>query len=408
MRPCTRSRSAANWAGRIALAALTGIVGVFCVASALASSFGGRAPELAHKLAPWDGRITATLAERSFLVAATTSSDRTNSIALARSAVRDDPTVVGAVATLGLEAQLRGNDRQADRLLAYSQRLSRRNLATQVWALERAKARGDASAVVREYDQIFRTSEAARPVYFPALGAGLVDRPVRAALVRTLAGQPDWGGAFLASIVTPPADPLLVARFFQELRAANVPVWTGASAGLIAGLLAKEHYDTAWEYYASIRPSADRTRSRDAAFASDLDIPSAFDWKVLSNPGLSASVQRSGSAGVFEYSAAASVGGPVLTQAQALPKGRYILRGRGSGARQPAGWQPYWSLSCVDGRELGRVPLPSADKSDVQFAGELSVPAQCPLQSLTLTVRPSSAMAGASGQIQFVRLRPVN
>lgn len=407
MSPRTRSRSAANWAGRIALAALTGIVGVFCVASALASSFGGRAPELAHKLAPWDGRITATLAERSFLVAATTSSDRTNSIALARSAVRDDPTVVSAVATLGLEAQLRGNDRQADRLLAYSQHLSRRNLATQVWALERAKARGDASAVVREYDQIFRTSEEARAVYFPLLSARLDDPSIRASLVRVLAAQPDWAGSFLASTVAKPADSPVVVRLFQDLRAATVPVWTGASAGLITALLADGRPDTAWDYYASIRSTADRTRSRDAAFASDLDIPSAFDWNVLNNPGLSASIQRSGSAGVFDYSAAASVGGPVLTQAQSLPKGRYILRGRSGGARQPAGSQPYWSLSCADGRELGRVPLSSADGSDDRFAGELSVPADCPVQSLTLNVRPSSEMAGASGQIRFVQLQPI-
>lgn len=399
-------RSAADWVGRVALAALTGVAGVFCVASSLASPLRSRAPELAHQLAPWDGRITASLAERSFLIAAATSQDRTASVALARAAVRDDPTVVGAVATLGLDAQLRGDDQQADRLLAYSQRLSRRNLVTQVWALERAKAGGNPVAVVRQYDQMFRTSRTARTLYFPALGASLADRGVRASLVQALTREPEWGGDFLASVAAAPADPLVAARFFQDLSAANVVVWSGASASLINALLTKGQYDTAWSYYASIRPSAVRTRSRDPDFAADLDPPSAFDWTVLSNPGLSASIQPSGSTGVVDYSAAASVGGPVLRQAQVLAEGRYLLQGRSSGTRQPADSHPYWSLSCADGRELGRVPLPSANGSSLPFAGELAVPAGCSRQDLTLVIRPSSDMAGASGQIQSVQLRP--
>lgn len=405
-RPSLAHRSAADWAGRVALAALTGVVGVFCVASSLASPLRSRAPELAHNLAPWDGRITARLAERSFLIAAGTSKDRTAAVALARAAVRDDPTVVGAVATLGLEAQLQGDEQQADRLLAYSKRLSRRNLATQVWALERAKASGDPVAIVRQYDQMFRTSRTARTVYFPLLGASLADSGVRASLVQTLTRGPDWGGDFLASVAAAPADPLVAARFFQDLRAADVPVWSGASAGLINALLTKGQYETAWSYYASIRPSAVRSRSRDPEFAADLDPPSALDWVVLNNPGLSASIQPSGSSGVFDYSAAASVGGPVLRQAQVLAQGRYLLQGRSSGARQTADAQPYWSLSCADGRELGRVPLRSAEGSSVPFGGELVVPAGCPKQDLTLVVRPSSAMAGSSGQIQAVQIQP--
>lgn len=77
---------------------------------------------------------------------------------LARLALRQDPTAVAALATLGLNAQIRGDTNSARRYFAYSDKLSRRSLTTRLWAIEDAVARDDIPAALRNYDVALRTS----------------------------------------------------------------------------------------------------------------------------------------------------------------------------------------------------------------------------------------------------------
>ena len=67
---------------------------------------------------------------------------------------------------------------------------------------------------------------------------------------------------------------------------------------------------------------------------------------------------------------------------------------------------PYWLLSCSSGTELGRVTVTSSNRASGRFSGVLNVPARCPVQYLTLVVRPSEQVEGVVGQINTVILRP--
>ena len=96
----------------------------------------------------------------------------------------------------------------------------------------------------------------------------------------------------------------------------------------------------------------------------------------------------------------------MLTQVQVLPPGAYRLVGRSSGLDQPEASRPYWALTCRDGRELGRVAVPNSAQAEGQFAGELRVPAGCPVQVLALIARPSDDVSGVSGQIDAAQLVP--
>ena len=160
----------AGWAARIAGALVLLAIGWFAVTAAVANTLRGEGAEAAHRLAPWDGRMTANLAARTFLLGVREPARRAAGVALARRAIAQDPTALGAVTTLGLAAQLGERMDRADRLLGYSQRLSRRDLTTQVWAVENAKARGDVAATLERYDAMFRTAPDARALYFPGAG----------------------------------------------------------------------------------------------------------------------------------------------------------------------------------------------------------------------------------------------
>lgn len=398
-------RSAGEWAARLALALLAALVGGWSVMQSLAYTQRLAAPELAHRLAPGDGRITALLSEKLSAPDATPA-QRAGADRLARLALRQDPTAVAAVATLGIDAQIRGDTAGARRLFAHAQKLSRRDLRTQLWAIEDAVARGDVAGALRHYDITLRTSPYGPELLFPVLSTAIADPAIRTALIRTLAANPRWTASFVDYVAGNGPDPRTVFSLFTGLQRIGVPVSDQARAVLVDALLKGDFRDEAWRYYATIRPGADRRRSRDPRFVAVLDTPSPLDWAPLDDAGIAASIQRGDTGGIFDFSAPASVGGPMLRQMQLLPPGDYVLQGHSLGIDQPDGARPYWTLTCQDGRELGRVELPNSAQAGGNFAGRLRVPAGCPVQYLSLIARSSDAVAGVSGQIDRVQLAP--
>lgn len=404
-------RSGAEWAVRIALALVAAVVGSWSVMQSLAWVERGVAPELAHRLAPGDGRITAILSEKLSNPEATPA-ERAEADRLAKLALRQDPTAVQAVATLGIDAQLRGDIARARRIFAYAQLLSRRDLRTQLWAIEDAVSRGDIAGALKQYDITLRTSTFAPDLLFPVLSGAIADPAIRTALIHTLAAKPAWTQSFVeyvaiyGYVATNGLDPRNVFSLFVGLRRAGVPISENARTVLVNALLSGKFHDDAWRYYASVRPGADRRISRDPRFAATLDTPSLLDWVPIDDAGISASIQHGDRGGVFDFFAPASVGGAMLRQMQLLPTGSYVLRGHSLDIDQPDGSRPYWTLACQDGRELGRVALPNSAQAGGNFAGRFTVPAGCPVQYLSLVAQPSDAVAGVSGQIDRVQLAP--
>lgn len=408
--PLRRSRtrrSAAAWAIRGTLAIGAAGLGYVSVAQTLGYGLRTSAPARAHALAPTDGRVTAALASSLSGVDAS-AADRRRADDLARLALRQDPTAVTAISTLGLNAQSRADTTHARRMFAYAQTLSRRDLQTQIWAIEDAVGRGDITAALKHYDIALRTSRNAADLLFPILGTAMVDPTIRRALTLTLAARPAWGAAFVEYVAGNGPEPRTTAQLYADLSRKGIQIPDGARTAVINGLIANGFINEAWAYHASYTPGADRRRARDPRFTAVSTAPSPFDWVVLEDAGLSASIQHGDTGGVFDFSATSGVGGPLLRQMQLLPAGDYILDGHSSQIEQPASSTPYWILTCRDGRELGRVVVPNSLTNGGNFMGRIRVPADCPIQTLTLMARPSDAVAGVSGQIDRVRLFPAD
>lgn len=177
-------------------------------------------------------------------------------------------------------------------------------------------------------------------------------------------------------------------------------------AGIVNALVTSNAFEDAWAYYRTMRSSVNRHQSRDPEFSQQLTAPTAFDWTPrMSDAGLTATIERTDTSGVFDFAAPATVGGIVLEQLQLLPPGRYQLGGRSTGIEETPQSAPYWLLVCTDGRELGRVVLANASKNNGRFEGTFVVDTSCPAQVLRLIVRPTSAVSGVSGQIERVLLR---
>jgi hypothetical protein len=381
-------------------------VGYFSVAHLLAQVRVKDDASLAHTLAPWDGRITAALAA-SLAGPDATAADRKRADGLAREALRQDPTAVAAVSTLGIDAQIRDDGNAARRLFDYSEKLSRRDLQTQLWRIEDAVAHGDIPSALRHYDIALRTTEQSWDLLFPILASASADPQVRGVFVRTLAGKPLWAETFLTYVAANPPNPKTPSELFLELRRAGVPVPESAHVGAINALLGGGFAEDAWRHYTAIRPGADQRRSRDSRFGFAGTAPTAFDWTPVNDGSVNTSIQRGERGGVFDFAVPASIGGPLLQQVQMLPPGHYRIAGHGSGIEQAPASRPYWVLLCrADGRELARVTLPNSSQAGGSFAGQMAVPAGCPVQVLALVARASEAVSGLTGQIDRLELAP--
>ncbi len=389
-----------QWPARVALAAIVAVVGYYEGSFSLAQA-SGRDAERAFALASYDGRTTAHLAA-TLSGPEATASDRLRSDKLAITALRQDAVSVPAAAALGFNAQMRGDTVTARRAFTYSETLSRRDPLTQLWRIEDAVAHGDVDGALRHYDIALRVKPETSGALFPVLAAASVEAPVQARLVRLLATNPPWRDGFIGFVAARGTDPLATAMLFRRLDRVGIATPESAKAALLAALFASGKVDQAWSYYATMHPLAPRDRSRSGNFSGQSDTPTPFDWVVVGDGGITGTIAKDG----FDFSAPASIGGPMLQQVQLLPPGSYRLQGRSIDIDQPDGTLPYWTLVCQNGRELGRVTVSRSSQGSAGFEGVFQVPAGCPVQTLILAARPSDSISGLSGRIEHVELKP--
>lgn len=398
-----RRRTTAEWIARGVLAIASMMIGYVSVASTIGYANRGTDVESARRLAPWDGRVTAALAAKLAGIDGG-AIDLPRAQRLARRALRQDPTAIGAITALGLVDEQSGRGPSAARLFEYSNALSRRDLPTQLWKIETAVSRGDVAGALRHYDIALRMSRHAPDLLFPVLISAVADPAIRSALVATFRSRPAWGPLFVEYAASNGPDPHVTSLLFQDLQRSRIAIAPVAQTVLIDTLASRGAFDEAWLYYRAVRPGTDRRRSRDPRFSAELAMPTVFDWRIANDSAINASIQRSGDGGLVDFSAPPAVGGKVVQQMQLLPAGRYRLAGRATGLAALGSDSPYWVATCQDGRELERIEVPGTGN----FTGVLNVPSDCAAQTLTLLLRPSDASGGTTGQIERLAIAPLD
>ena len=399
-------RSAREWGVRSTLAVVTALLGGLTLAHTLANTMRVTQPDQAHALASSDASITALVAEKLSGPSSTTA-DRMRADRLALAALRSDATVVSAAATLGLNAQIKGNARQAQQWFRYAERLSRRDLRTQLSMIEFAVGRNDITGALRHYDIALRTSRVAANLLFPILRSAVSDPKIRVALIQILAFKPVWSEPFISQMASFAKDPNSAAALFDGLTRAGGDVPEKARALVITRLIEAGQIDSAWAYYTSIRAGVVRTQLRDSRFAAQLTNPTPFDWQSSAEDGIAVVIQSEGrQSGLVDFSAPSGIGGLLLRQVQVLPPGKYVFEAHGTGIEQPEESRPYWVLECVGGQEVGRASLPNSTGTGRSVRAVFEVPVNCPMQYLSLNAQPSDAIGGTTGQVDRVFLRP--
>jgi hypothetical protein len=400
-------RSTREWLIRGVVAVAIGGFSAFGIVRTTAYAVRTGNVDLAHAMAPGDGRITALQAE-TLLRDHPSARSLKRVEQLAREALRQDPTAVSAATSLGVIVQARGEQAAARRLLAYSQTLSRRDLQTQIWAIETATAKGDVPGALRHYDIALRTSRHAADLLFPILGSAIAEPTIRSALVRVIARKPPWSTFFLDHIAGNTPDPEAVAALYAATARAGVNASDGARAAVIDTLVARSRPDDAWNFYRTFRHNARRDRSRDQRFNALLDTPTPFDWTPVNDVGINASIQRTNRGGVLDFAVSSGIAGAIVQQRQLLPPGRYALSGHSIDLDVTDDARPFWTLFCPDGQGHGAINVSNSSVAQGRFAGMIDVPPDCKVQTLALIARPTSKLGGTTGQIDLLELYPAS
>ena len=115
-------------------------------------------------------------------------------------------------------------------------------------------------------------------------------------------------------------------------------------------------------------------------------------------------MQRLIDGALIDFSAAPTIRGVMLQQFQIWREGVYRLNGTTISVDQTDQFHLYWSVSRLDGRELGRVNALNSATMQAASSGELAVTRRCAVQMSSFNIRSSDRMQGVSGRIERIAL----
>lgn len=352
------------------------------------------APLLAHRVWPWSSSAASALAEQAIATAAGRSREkawRYASDALARS-----PVDARAAGVLGLLRVSSGRPRAAQLSFSYSQRLSRRELQTQMWFIEQSVAENDVQSALDHYNIAMQTSRASRALLLPVLEDAAENPAVAKPLSQLLQRRPNWWLDFydtaIPNISSPaslmvlisalhfnPADPLENARLRQGMQRLVTLGAVGSAYHIYQRALGIQS------------PAA--VLLRNGGFEGGAGLP-PFDWQLSDNPDYQGIIEpRDGSKGSASLSITGTSSGEVARQLLMLAPGHYefsLLVGEvGSDTSQ----NPSSTIVCLGGVKVMNFQFPSAPKPQI-ISKYLDIPDEaCSAQWLIISSNGNRELA---------------
>lgn len=401
-------------AGAVRLAAIA-IAFVVTVQVSVAGEFRSTAPNAALSVYPFDAEARARLAAS--LASSNPEADgREAARKLAIDAIRRDALNPGAVRALGLIAEANaapgGSQAQPLALFTQSERLSRRDLMTQLWLVSYYLQREDIGAVMRHFDVALRTSTSGRELLFPVLGGAAQDRRVADELVTRIKRKPEWALPLANYLLDPQVPPATAAYIINRSLDPKVPDELAVIEALMHRFAVTGEYRLALEVFDHFDLDRENPRGllNDGGFESTT-AAEPFGWTLAEEPELWAAREprAEGSGVALSLFAEGGRSGPMARQLMTLAPGAYRLTAELGNVPQDAFLRPQVSVECAEGE---RAPLVAARPT---FAGRrgtpmnagFTVPANCAFQWLTVSLAGPERPVTESPWIDDIRVARV-
>lgn len=364
----------------------------FVVAVTTAGIFRNSVPVWALKMAPFDARATAQAAQQQLGLNPTPETIAAAQ-AQAASALRRDATVVAAVTTLGVGHAVRNQEALAERSFQYAARLSRRDVPTQLWLLERNVQRNDIGGALAHFDTILRTSPTMGATLFPILASASAEPAIAVELNRLLRSRPNWRGDFLSALLAGQYDPTALYAVTRGLLTPADPRERDQLSLLLDRLVQREAFDLAWRTYVAALPERENGGSAlwNGDFAREPSI-GPFDWSFPEDAALAPERRPLGSGGFALYlPAGATSDVEAARQLVRLSPGRYAVGARVGNVSGGPAVRPILVVRCARAPrpELARADFPIAPEGGRSLTASFAVSPACPYQWISIWVRGS-------------------
>lgn len=335
---------------------------------------------------------------------------------LAVAALNRQPLDARAGRLLGLVLALQGDSDGANRAFNYVERLSRRDLTTELFLIERDVSLGRIDGALRHYNHALLTTEAARAVLFPVLSKAVDDPRVLDAVLKVLSKNPLWGRPFLQFAAKETTNFNSLLSISKELGlTASDALDLSIGQTILGRLVSSGDYSDAFALYSFMRrrePPLNKLL-RNGDFESD-DSAMPFDWWYRTEPTLSAARElRQGNGGTRAGLALAATndrGGEVAHQLLVLQPGRYRLTAVADGVSANAEDRPQIAVGCAaagdgnSGGALGAAPLAAGDGE--LMALDFTVPSSgCTAQWVSIVIAPAAETNAWIDDLKLVRLQ---
>lgn len=316
---------------------------------------------------------------------------------IARRSVLELPINAPALRLYGLVSSANSDLTGVRDQMALSDRMSRRDSASQLWLIEDAVARNDVAGALRHYDVALRINEPTRALLYPVLTDALEEPVILRRFLPYMVEQPPWLVSFLRHAVSNTRDPRVIVDLARM--AGGFPkdtAYASLDTELLRHLVIENYYEAAIDHFRRI-DGADPAllTSLQKTDASTAEAFKPISWEPYSIDGISPILVGSETGGIeIESDIESGYVGPVARKLLALPTGRYSIRAqmRGEGFGQSD--SVTWSLTCGEAATL----LDQTVEIDEEFAisGGFTVPSGCPAQMLTISARTGFNTGGVT------------
>lgn len=387
-RPIRRRWRAAGWTALLVGSA------VLIVFAGLAGALRNSQPAAALRFMPGDARALARRAEQSLLSG---KPKPASARADARAALARDATIPSAWRTLALVSP--DGPAKSVGLFETAERLSRRDMPTQIALLETAVRRGDVAGALGHYDVILRVTSDYDPILLPVLAGAVPDLSVRRALADLLLRAPMWRRRFLAHMISANTPYDVQADLFSAMaKAGPLPDRDIVAAQATASVLGGQ-YRVGERLYRLVAPTDAGKPLRDGGFEKDNGVP-PFDWLLETDGPLDVSIAGSGDGRRLEIASERGDGGRAARQLVSLAPGRHRLMARAGAVDGQEAGRPYMTLTCA--QEGGLLASFSGAPNAPGLGGEVTVPQGCGLQWLELGLLQDPSGEGAAAWVDAV------
>ncbi len=310
-------------------------------------------------------------------------------------AMMRQPVSAAAARLVGLSAALSTGYKTADPFLIEAERLSRRDLPTQLWLIQRAVESGDIPGALKHYDIALTTHANAADLLLPTLANASVNPPISAGLLPLLRRRPVWFNKYIETLITDVTD---APTLFRQVR--GVGLDRNRDNELLAAAVAKLVLLKRPDLGLVLLGLSYDVTIRNGSFESDASIL-PFDWWLRDEQNLVA--YRSSEVGgrgptVLRISAKNEIGGEVAHQMLMLKPATYVLQGIISGNSDGQGNREENTLQmevvCTgSNRRVATLPL-AAGSNRHPFDIVFTTYQDCPSQWLRFSTTSSSTFDG--------------